>query len=231
MALVLLLGASTTADGADIVGRASIGASGGPMIFTTGTQYKSGGLGRTRLIGHLVVKYNFSSKLAGVLETGYGWNSYGDADDNTDTIAVVVPTTLGVEYRRRVGETKIWPHAALGVGLYSLGIKDSYRTWAQAGDDAERLTWTSPGGYGKIGAEYLFDNGVSINTDVLFHRILSKDDRFETTVPGDPRFDSTWGVHNTSFAEFRIGVNYYFTIKSAGAAPPPEGDDEEDGED
>lgn len=221
LAVACGLGLAGTVEGADIVGRGSIGASGGAMLFTTGTNYASDGLGRARPIGHAVIKYNFTSRLAGVLESGYGWNSYGETENNTDTIAVVVPTTLGVEYRLRAGNTKIWPHTALGIGLYSLGIKDSYRTWAEAGDNAERLTWTKPGWYGKLGAEYLFDNGVSINADVLLHRILAKDDKFETTQPGgDPDLSNTWGTEQTSFAEFRIGVNYYFTINKSEPAPP-----------
>jgi hypothetical protein len=233
LALLCTLGPAGAAQAADIVGRASFGVSGGAMTFLSGSDYSAGGLKRTRPVGQFVFKYNFSSKLAGVLESGYGWNSYGDVDLNTDTLAVVIPTTIGLEYRFRAGESKLWPHAAVGGGIYSLGIKDSYRTWAEAGDGTDRLTWSSPGMYGKLGTEYLFDDGVSLNFDFLFHAIFSKDDKYTFTPvdPGDPNYDpneeaararysNTWGVQNTSFAEFRIGVNYYFTIKKTSAAPP-----------
>jgi hypothetical protein len=233
LALLCSMGPAGAAHAADIVGRASFGVSGGAMTYLSGSNYTAGGLKRTRPIGQFIFKYNFTSKLAGVVETGYGWNSYGKVDLSTDTLAVVIPTTFGVEYRMHAGESKLWPHAAIGGGIYALGIKDSYRTWAEAGNDTERLTWSSPGFYAKVGTELLFDDGVSMNFDLLYHTIFSKDSKYTFTPvsPNDPNYDpnqeamrapysNTWGVQNTSFAEFRIGVNYYFTIKKTSAAPP-----------
>lgn len=206
----LLAGSAGAAQAADIVGRGSVGASGGGMLFLSGEDF---GEGEARLIGQVVFKYNFSSHLAGVIESGYGWNAYPDEREDADTLAVVVPTTLGLEYRWRLGETKLWPNFGAGAGLYSLGVKDSFRSWARANNDRERLTWTSPGLYGKLGAEVLFDNAVSISFGALYHQIFSKDEE---------KFPDKWGNQNTSFAEVRLGVNYYFTLKSAGPAPPGE---------
>jgi opacity protein-like surface antigen len=206
----LLAGSAVAADAADIVGRGSIGASGGGMLFLSGDDF---GDGEARLIGQVVFKYNFSSHMAGVIESGYGWNTYPDAREDLDTLAVVVPTTLGLEYHWRLGETKLWPHLGAGGGLYALGVKDTFRSWARANDGRERLTWTSPGVYGKLGAEVLFDNAVSINFGFLYHQIFSKDTE---------KFPDKWGNQNTSFGEVRLGVNYYFTLKSASPAPPDE---------
>ncbi len=195
---------------ADIVGRGSVGGSLGGMKFLGGDDF---GEGSVRFIGQAVFKYNFSRSLAGVLESGWGWNAYPTSEEGVDdTLATVVPTTLGIEYRWQQGQGHLWPHLAAGAGLYTLGVKDSFRTYAYASEGTERLNWTSPGLYGKVGVEYLFDNGVSMNWDFLYHTIFSED---------SDRFDK-WGDQSTSFAEFRMGASYYFTIKEPGPATTEE---------
>jgi len=217
----------------DITGRGSIGASGGGMVFLSGQDFGDGGLGKTRLIGHAIFKYNFTPSLAGVAETGWGWNTYSSA--SAETIAVIVPTTLGVEYRFAAGG-KFWPHAAAGGGLYWIGIKDTPDSYASAGDDAKKLKWMSPGIYGKIGTEYLFNNGISINLDFLYHHVFSSNENYAFTRSLDPNdysdpadyqralaLSNSWGLQNTSFGELRIGINYYFAFKQKESAPenPP----------
>ncbi len=195
---------------ADIVGRGSVGGSLGGMKFLNGQDF---GNGNVRFIGQAVFKYNFSTGLAGVMESGWGWNAYpNNVSGVDDTLATVIPTTFGIEFRKQRGESHIWPHVGVGAGLYSLSVKDSFRSYAFAKSGTERLNWTKPGIYGKVGAEYLFDKPVSLNWDFLYHVIFAKD---------TSRFDM-WGNQNTSFGEFRMGVNYYFTIKQPGAAPPEE---------
>ena len=205
----------------DITGRGSIGAAGGGMLFLTGGPFESGGLSQTRLIGQVMFKYVFTPSISGVAEFGWGWNTYSDMEP--DTIAVVVPVTLGIEYRRHMGG-KFWPHAAVGGGFYWIGIKDTPDSYASAGDNAEKLKWWSPGLYGKIGTEYLFSSGVSINFDVLIHRVFSSNDEYTYTkaIPNDP-LDNDWGLQNTMFGELRLGVNYYFAFKNEESAPesPP----------
>lgn len=196
------------AGAADIVGRGSLGVSGGAMLFTSGDQF---GEGSARPIGHVMFKYNFTGSLAAVLESGFGWNAYTEGDQ--DTLATVIPSTLGLEFRKNMGGKDLWPHLGFGGGLYSLGVKDTYRSWAYGNDGRERLTWTSFGVYGKVGSELLFDNGVSMNLDFLYHQIFSED---------LDRFPDRWGNQNTAFIEARLGVNYYFTLKSASPAPPGE---------
>jgi hypothetical protein len=169
---------------------------------------------------------------------------------------VVVPTTLGAEWRTRYRETKLWFHLAGGGGFYFLGVKDTYNTWARAGDKIEELTWFSPGLYGKIGGEWVLDSGLAVNLDFLFHAIFSKDEetygfapprdcQAECSAISDPDERSqceatcqqeeaerapymrSWGVENTSFFEFRLGLNYYFGF--GGSSPAPEGEGEEAG--
>jgi hypothetical protein len=189
------------------------------MLYFSGQDFGQEGLGKIRLIGHAVFKYNFTSSIAGVAETGWGWNTY--TAGSQDTIAVIVPTTLGVEYRRQAGQHFL-PHAALGAGLYWIGIKDTPNSYASAGDDAKKLKWTSPGIYGKIGTEYLWQSGVSVNLDFLYHYVFSKDDAFTYTGlnPINP-LNNTWGLQNTSFGELRLGINYYFTFKHQESTPEP----------
>jgi hypothetical protein len=211
LGVLVLLVTATAVQAADIVGRGSIGVAGGVMKFSSGQEFSNG---NPRLIGQVIFKYNFTGSLAGILESGYGWNNYDTEDrENKDTLAVVIPTILGLEYRFRWRETKLWPNLAAGAGLYSLGVKDSRRTWARGNNGTERLTWTSPGLFGKLGSEYLFDNAVAMNLDFLYHYIFSKDEE---------KFPDMWGNQNTAFWEFRLGVNYYFTLKSSGPAPPSE---------
>lgn len=213
-----------TTDIVDITGRGSLGVSGGAVLFLHGGNYGNEGLNKTRLIGQAVFKYNFTPALAGVAEFGWGWNTYSEGAE--DTIVVIVPVTLGIEYRRHMGG-KFWPHAAIGGGLYWMGVKDTPDTYASAGDADKELKWTSPGLYGKIGTEYLFNNGVSINFDVLFHRVWSQNWEFQYTGtdPNSP-LNNTWGLQNVVFSEARLGVNYYFAFKHedvpAPTSPPEE---------
>ena len=88
-----------------------------------------------------------------------------------------------------------------GFGLYTLGVKDTHRSFAHDRVTNNQLNWTSPGIYGKLGGEILFDNAASINVDILYHAIFSEN---------TDDFPDQWGNQNTAFAEFRVGVNYYF---------------------
>ena len=171
----ILLMAVTTVQASDIAGKASLGGSVGAMKFVAGEQWEDGS---ARFILQAMFKYNFSGHLAGVLESGWGWNNYDTTDRaDKDTLATVVPTTLGLEYRWQWG-SKFWPHLAVGGGFYALGIKDGPDEWAFASEGREKLTWVAPGIYLKLGGEYLFDNGIAINVDLLSHGIYAQDDRF-----------------------------------------------------
>jgi len=217
-AVAAVLLSASSARAVDLVGRGSIGASAGIMKFYTGQDFKQGEL---RFIGQVLFKYNFSEHWATEVSSGWGWNAYPIPNTDDDTLAVVVPTTLGFEYRDRLGEASpLLGHAAAGGGIYFLGVKDTYRTWAQTPDGTQTLKWMSPGLYGKVGGEYLWDNGVSMNLDFLMHYIFSDDSE---------RFPSGWGNQNTGFWEFRLGVNYYFNIKGGKKGGDGEGDGEEEG--
>lgn len=207
-----------TTEAVDITGRGSLGVSGGGMLFLHGGNYGNEGLGKMRLIGQAMFKYNFTPALAGVGEFGWGWNTYTAGVQ--DTIVIMVPVTLGLEYRRHLSG-KFWPHGALGGGFYWMGVKNTPDTYASAGDDNKELKWWSYGAYAKLGTEYLFNDGVSINFDLLFHRVWSKNEEFLYTGP-DPNspLNNRWGLQDVMFGEVRLGVNYYFAFKHQEAPAP-----------
>ena len=206
LAVVSVL-AAPAAEAVELAGRGSIGGSGGIMLFTSGEDFGDGN--QLRLIGQVGFKYNFTRNWAGVIESGFGWNAYPDDRVDHDTLATVIPTTFGAQYRFQT-KGNIWPVLGAGLGFYSLGVKDTWRSWANANQGTERLTWTSPGFYLKAGAEYIFASGTSINVDTLFHNIFSEDTE---------RFPDMWGNQNTSFWQLRVGLSYYFKLPGAGAGP------------
>ncbi|NNF06898.1 MAG: hypothetical protein HKN21_09065 [Candidatus Eisenbacteria bacterium] len=216
--LGLMIGASS-ASALDLAKHGGVSGNLGLMLFTSGDDFGSdNGL---RFIGQAAFKYNFSQRVAGVIESGWGWNSYsrpavGETPANDDTLAVVVPTTIGLMYRFHYGETRLWPHVGAGVGIYSLGVKDSFRTWANGNNGTDRLTWSSPGFYLRGGGEFLFENGAAVHAEVLYHNIFSDE--------GD-RFPDGWGNQNTSFAQLRVGATYYFSLGGSSAVPEDEDED------
>ena len=206
LAVTGMIAIASTCGAVDLGGHGNVGASLGGMLFTSGEDFANNN--QIRLIGQVMFRYNVTQNWTAVIESGYGWNSYPDDRPDDDTLAVVVPTTFGVQYRFRSTE-KIWPLVGAGFGLYALGVKDTWRSWSNGNNGTERLTWTSPGVYGRLGAEYLFTSGASINVDTLFHAIFSEE---------AARFPDGWGDQNTSFWQFRVGVSYYFKLPGSGGS-------------
>jgi hypothetical protein len=217
LALILAAGLmliNLSAEAVELEGRGSVGASAGMMRFIGGDQF--GDSPNARFIFQGMFRYNFTENWSGVLESGWGWNSYSSNDpDVSDTLATVIPTTVGAQYRFQLKETNWWPTFGGGIGLYAMGVKDSPSTWASSNQGTERLTWTGPGFYGKGGIEYIFDSGAAINIDFLYHFLFVSDDRFDR-----------WGNNNTSFAQLRVGASYYFQI--TGGEDDSEDEDEGD---
>jgi len=214
-AVFLFVTSSPAAEPVDLVGRGSIGASAGIMKFYTGQNFKEGDL---RFIGEAQFKYNFSEHFAGEFTAGFGWNAYPIGDTDEDTLAVVAPVIFGLEYRNRIKDGPVFWHGGGGGGLYFLGIKNEDNKWAQGNNGTETLKWTSPGLYGKLGVEHLWNSGASMNLDFLTHYIFSDD---------SAKFPDGWGNQNTGYWEIRVGVNYYFRIKG----DKKEGDKEEESSD
>lgn len=190
-----------------------MGASAGMMSFLSGEQF--GNNPSPRFIFQASFKYNITNAWTIVAESGWGWNAYASNEEGVnDTLATVIPTTFGAQYRTRYKETIIYPNLGAGVGLYSMGVKDGYNSWAYANQGTEKLTWTKPGFYLKGGLEWIFSDFAAINIDVAWHMIMASDDRFDR-----------WGNQNTSFAQLRVGGSYYFSLGGGEDDSPDEDED------
>ena len=214
LGMVTAISMSTPSFGEGLAGKGSIGASAGVIKFASGDDWKDGS---TRLMGNVVIKYNVNNSWAVTLEGGAGWNNYGTSlpdslkFGSSDTLGVVFPITLGAQYRFQMNETKIWPHVSGGVGIYNLGIKDSPNTWARNTSTGDRLTWTTFGFWGKAGAEYMFNDSVSMNFDFLYHFFDATDDNLSRVEEGED-YIARFTTSSTSYMQGRIGVNYYFGV-------------------
>mgnify|MGYP002624203800 CR=1 FL=1 len=206
----LLVLSVSGAEAVELAGRGSIGGSAGMMRFLSGEQL--GESPKPRFMLQASFKYNVTDAWSAVVETGWGWNAYDSGTEGVDdTLATVIPTTIGVQYRMNLEESILHPNVGAGIGLYSLGVKDTFNSWAYANQGTQKLTWTKPGMYLRGGVEWIFSNGAAVNMDLAWHMILSNDDRFDR-----------WGNQNTSFAQFRVGASYYFALTGGGGDASPD---------
>jgi hypothetical protein len=220
-AAILAGGSAVRAD--DLAGKGSIGFAMGSMLFTGGEHLTSG---RIRPMFRGMFKYAWEEHWVSVIESGYGWNSYGegggyDGPIGTGTLAIVTPLTAGLDYRFESGNPKIIPRFGAGAGAYAVTIRSGRdRISRDRITDRKRIR-TSPGFYLKGGTEWLIKPSLVLNGDLLWHYALSRDEE---------KFPDGFFTSNVSFAEFRVGINYYFKIRSTGAAPtrPPEEEEEEE---
>ncbi len=211
-ALVILVSSATAAQAVDLKGRGSVGGSAGMMRFVGGEEF--GNSPKPRFIFQAMFSYNVTDAWSFILESGWGWNAYDNSepDATSDTLATVIPTTIGFRYRLGDPAKTMRPVLGAGLGLYSMGVKDDYNSWASSNMGTQRLTWNGPGLYGRAGLEWIYDSGAALNVDFMYHYILASDDKFDK-----------WGNQNTSFAEIRIGGSYYFALVGGGGDDP--GDD------
>jgi hypothetical protein len=220
-AFVLLIPRSAGAD--QLAGKGSVGFALGAMRFTGGDRLSDDA--GVRPIFHGIFKYMWDEHLVSLVEAGFGWNSYGEGGgfvgpDTTGTVAVVTPFTLGVDYRFGAPESRVIPRVGAGAGLYAMTIRSGRDRISRDPVTEEKRRKTTPGFYGKVGTEVILLEAMALNADVLYHTALFSD---EENFPGG-YFDS-----GASFAEFRVGLNYYFTIRQTGSSPmkPPEEEEEE----
>lgn len=209
---VLLGGAPARAD--DLTGKASVGFAMGVMRYTGGDSLATGAGIRPML--RATVKYVWDEHLVSVLETGYGWNAYGPGGDYNNpqhpevaTLAVVIPLTMGMDYRFQTGP-RVSPRVGAGAGIYGVTIRSGRDRVSLERVSHRRRVKTGPGVYLKGGTEVSILPAMYLNADLLWHYAFTAD---------ETRFPEGWLDQNVSFAEVRVGLNYYFTIRSTGAAP------------
>lgn len=224
-AIVAVLLGSSTARADDLAGKGSIGVSMGAMRFTGGEDLTDGA--GVRPIFHMMFKYVWAEHLVTSLEAGYGWNAYGEGggykggDLSVGTLAVVTPVTLGLDYRFNMSKPNIVPRVGLGVGAYGVKILSGRDSNSRDPETDRKRSVVSPGFYGKAGAEIILNPSIALNTDILWHNTLSGDKE---------SFPNGYLDSNVSFAELRLGINYYFTIRSTGASPRKPAEEEDDDE-
>lgn len=222
LAIALLLGgAPARAD--DLAGKASIGFSMGGMRYLSGDSLSFEPGMRPMFRG--TVKYVWDEHFVSVVESGYGWNAYGPGGDYDNpehrevvTLAVVIPLTFGMDYRFQSGNPRITPRVGAGLGFYGFTMRSGMDHVSREVVSGRERRRTALGGYLKGGTEVGILPAMTLNADVLWHYAALGDEE---------KFPEGWLDQNTSFAEARIGLNYYFTIRSTGATPTKPGSEEE----
>jgi hypothetical protein len=205
-----LFGTASLAD--DLSGKGSIGASVGIMRYLN-SELSEGANARPML--RLTFRYAWDNPLITVLETGYGWNAYGEGgdwagSDSVGTLAVVTPVTAGLDYRFQINSEKFLPRVGAGLGVYLMNIRAGRdRLSRDPVTSADRKTH-GLGFYGKGGTDYLINPSFVLNGDLLLHYAFVGDEE---------KFPSGFLNADASFIELRIGMSYYFPIGSTGPAP------------
>lgn len=215
---------SSTASADGLAGKGSIGGAIGVMRYLSNPDFKDGS--STRPTFRAMARYAWENHFTSTLEAGYGWNSRGEGGDyrgpdTTGTLMVVTPITFGLDYRIQGANPKLLPHVGVGIGAYPFTIRSGRERISKDRVNYNPRRHTAPGGYGKVGLEFLALPSMVLNADVLYHYVAMSD---ATKYPGG-YFDKS-----VSFAEVRVGMSYYFTIRSTGPNPTGKKEDSEDKE-
>ena len=204
--------------GDNLAGMGSLGVSIVVMKYVSGNELSNGS---ARPIFHAAFKYVLNDHLVMPLEIGWGWNSYGegggyDGVDTLGTLAVLVPGTLGLDYRFRTGKPSVVPRVGVGVGLYQVSVRAG-RSQTSRDPVSDKIRKSiSPGFYGKLGAEFMLKSTFWLNTDLMVHQVFCAD---------ADNYPRGWLDDNTTVVELRVGLNHYFRIRGNDA--PAEGDEDD----
>jgi len=199
----LPLAASAT----DLAGFGGIGFRGGLSKFGTEPNTPLGANNeplsdgtKPRLSGDLVFSYVFADHLWGDITVGYAWNRL-DTDDNRFWLESAVPITGGVRYLFWDGK-KMRPYLGAGGGMYVWSIQSKDLGAAKDPITFERLRRADLGFYGLVGVERTMSKHIAATADVAYHRIMAENTN---------DFPSGYNG-NKSYAQFRLGVSFYFTL-------------------
>lgn len=206
-----------------LVGKGSLGFALGAMKFTGGQDLSDGANIRPML--RATFRYVWSDRISMPVEGGWGWNAYGegggfDGPDSVGTLATVVPFTVGLDYSFTTGSPSVNPRVGAGLGLYILGVRSGRDVTSRDPVTDKERNAVGPGVYVKAGTEFTLKENFTLGTDFAYHQIFSGNDE---------DFPRGWLDENASFLDVRVGLNYYFTIRSAGNSSDDE-DEEEDEE-
>ena len=205
---LLVIALPFAASANDLVGFGGVGFRGGlakfgaeantPLSLTTNQPLNDGT--KLRLSGDLVFSYVFGDHLWGDVTVGYAWNRL-NTDDNRFWVETAVPITGGVRYLLHDG-SRIRPYLGAGGGMYVWAIQSRDLGAAKDPSTFERLRRADPGFYGVIGAERTMSKHIAATADAAYHRIFA-----ENTADFPSGYNG-----NKSYAQFRLGVTFYFTL-------------------
>jgi len=153
-----------------------------------------------RLSGDLVFSYVFGDHVWGDFTVGYAWNRL-DTDDDRFWLETAVPLTAGVRYLLYDGHT-VRPYLGAGGGFYVWSIQSKDLGAAKDPNTFERFRRADPGVYGVVGVERTMSKHISTTADVALHHIFS-----ENTADFPSGYNG-----NKGYAQFRLGVTFYFTL-------------------
>ena len=221
----VLLGATlfnSTASADGLAGKGSIGGSIGAMRYLSNSDFTEGS--SVRPVFHAMAHYVWENHFVSTLEGGWGWNARGDGGDfrgpdTTGTVMVVTPITFGLDHRFEGANPKFAPHVGVGFGAYPFTVRAGRDRISKDRINYKKRRTTAAGGYGKVGMEYLALPAMALNADLLYHFVPMGD---AEGFPGG-YFDKS-----VSFAEVRVGMSYYFTIRSTGPSPTGKKDAEDE---
>jgi hypothetical protein len=198
---VLIVSLASLAGAGEITGRGSLGAALGTMKWTADDETSREAQWRPTMQG--VFRYAFTPRLEAQLQSGFGWSSYALRGD---TVTVVIPTTIGLNYRLNPAAQYIYRVGA-GAGIYAWRVTDNAKTsyYVSPPGDPDEIVEAREGGdpgvYAEFGVERFMAEHVTASVDVAYHMIFSKNDRLR----------DGW-KDNDAFAAARVGVHYYFSL-------------------
>ena len=195
---VLFLSLASVASAGDVTGRGSLGAAIGLMKWTADDETSRDSQWRPLMQG--VFRYAFRPNLEAQFQSWFGWSSYALRGD---TVTVVVPSTIGLNYRFNPASRDVFRVGA-GGGVYAWRVTEKSDTsyFISPSDGiVEKREGAAPGIYAEVGVERFMSEHVTASLDLSYHMMFSKNDRLK----------DGWG-DNDAFAALRVGVHYYFPL-------------------
>lgn len=208
-----MMGLAASAAASDLTGYASVGARAGLAQYVGGLDFERprpgspSAYGKSispRLAGDLVFGYVWSDHIDIDLWTGWAWSRIKpDQASAADSFYVVttVPVLLGARYLARDGHP--WrPYIGAGGGVYWWSVLNRDLSAAKDPQTFARLRRGVPGVYGTLGVQRRFSKYITGTGDLVYHYLFAKNvEDFPSGFNG-----------NKSYLQFRLGVNFYFSV-------------------
>jgi hypothetical protein len=195
---LLVTAVPLSAPAQDLVGNGSIGFRGGIARFYQDKMTAENA--SARFSAELVFSYVYSNHLWFDVTAGYAWNRIGDNPDYWMVQSVPL-FTGGARYQFWEGK-KMRPYIGGGGGFYVWAIQSKDLGAAKDPITFERYRRADLGVYGLIGVEREMSPHIHATADGVYNHIFSEDlNDFPSGYNG-----------NKGYAQFRLGVTFYFSL-------------------